>query len=71
MSRFGGSLDVDMMARRRRLDYNALYDMSMKKLREWVEEDEDKKLEEERELRQEKMAEAKLSHDQFVRKKDR
>ena len=54
-----------------RLEYNALYDLSMKRLREWVEEDEDKAAEASREVKLEKMAEAKVSHEQFVKNKDR
>jgi hypothetical protein len=53
------------------LEYNALYDLSMKRLKEWVEEDEDKVAESERETRMSKIAEAKIAHDQFVKQKDR
>lgn len=47
-----------------------LNELSLKRLREWVEEDEDKLLEREREKIQEKNDEAKKMHEQFVRKKD-
>lgn len=47
-----------------------LNELSLKRLKEWVEEDEDKYLEREKEKLQEKNEEAKKMHQQFVRKKD-
>ena len=51
-------------------ELSVLNDLSLKKLREWVEEDEDKLLEKEKEKVREKNEEAKKMHQQFVRKKD-
>jgi hypothetical protein len=42
----------------------------MKRLKEWIEEDEDKLVENERENRMTKIAEAKQAHEQFVKQKD-
>ena len=53
-----------------RYEMAALNELSLKRLREWVEEDEDKLLEREKEKIQEKNDEAKKMHEQFVRKKD-
>ena len=49
---------------------SVLNDLSLKQLREWVEEDEDKVIENEKEKLREKNEEAKKMHQQFVRKKD-
>lgn len=54
-----------------RLEYAALFELSMKRLKQWIEEDDDKRTDAEREVLQEKMREAKISHDNFVRLKDR
>ena len=51
-------------------ELSVLNDLSLKTLREWVEEDEDKLLEKEKEKLREKNEEAKKMHQQFVRKKD-
>ena len=47
-----------------------LNELSLKRLKEWIEEDEDKKIAEENEDAVTKLKEAKISHEQFVRKKD-
>jgi hypothetical protein len=44
--------------------------MSLKRLKEWIEVDEDKKAEEERRSLQEKQMEARKNHEEFVKKKD-
>ena len=51
-------------------ELSVLNELSLKRLRDWVEEDEDKLLEREKEKLQEKNEEAKKMHQQFVRKKD-
>ena len=53
-----------------KFETSVLNELSLKRLREWVEEDEDKLLEREKEKIQEKNDEAKKMHEQFVRKKD-
>jgi hypothetical protein len=55
----------------RSLETQILNDLSLKRLRMWVEEDEDEKLTKQNEEQAEKIREAKKSHEQFVRKKDR
>lgn len=54
----------------KQLESQCLYELSMKRLKTWVEEDEDKKLAEEAEDNAEKSKLAKTSHEQFVKKKD-
>jgi hypothetical protein len=53
------------------LEMQCLNDLSLKKLRQWVEEDEDDRLSKELENSAEKLRESKKSHEQFVKKKDR
>ncbi|RYH06483.1 hypothetical protein EON65_42810 [archaeon] len=52
------------------LENMCLHDLSLKRLRNWIEEDEDKKLAKENEDALEKLKLAKTSHEQFVKKKD-
>ena len=54
----------------RGLESQCLNELSLKRLRLWVEEDEDEKLTKQNEDAAEKIREAKKSHEQFVRKKD-
>jgi hypothetical protein len=54
----------------RRLETKALYEFGLKKLRQMLEEDEDKRLRDETEKALEKLKESASSHEQFVRKKD-
>ena len=54
-----------------RFEVAALNDLSLKRLKEWIEIDEDKKAEEERKSLKEKQFEAKKNHEEFVKKKDR
>jgi hypothetical protein len=49
---------------------NILIKLSIKRFKQWVEDDEDKKAEAEREKVQERQHEAKISHEQYVKKKD-
>lgn len=49
---------------------NILIKLSIKRFKQWVEDDEDKKLEAEKEKIIERQQEAKLSHEQYVKKKD-
>lgn len=49
---------------------STLMKLSIKQFKQWVEDDEDKKAEEEKEKIQEKQHEAKISHEQYVKKKD-
>jgi hypothetical protein len=60
-----GSMSVHAIER------NCLSALSIKRLKQWVEDDEDKRVEELKELANEKAQQVKLSHDQFVRHKDR
>ena len=48
-----------------------LHDLSIKVLKEWIEEDEDRALQRRKQETDEKLASAKKSHEQFVRIKDR
>lgn len=50
---------------------NTLMKLSIKQFKQWVEDDEDKKAEAEKEKLEEKQQEAKISHEQYVKKKDR
>jgi hypothetical protein len=52
------------------LEMQCLNELSLKRLKDWIEEDEDKKIAEENEGALTKLKEAKVSHEQFVRKKD-
>mmetsp|Transcript_28821 Transcript_28821/g.48622 ORF Transcript_28821/g.48622 Transcript_28821/m.48622 type:complete len:1741 (+) Transcript_28821:136-5358(+) len=52
------------------IERNCLNALSIKRLKQWVEDDEDKRVEELKELAQEKAQQVKISHDQFVRHKD-
>jgi hypothetical protein len=52
-----------------RLELIVLTELSLKRLREWVEEDEDKLIESKKEKDKEKKEEAAKMHQQFVRKK--
>lgn len=54
----------------KKFELAVLNEISLKRLREWVDEDEDRLLEREKEKLQEKNEEAKKMHQQFVRKKD-
>jgi hypothetical protein len=71
-NRGAGSSAIGAMSdeKRGRLEYNALYDMSLRQLRDWVEMDEDKQAELERGRKLERQQEAKKSHEQFVKQKD-
>jgi hypothetical protein len=60
------SMDDMAMAAER----NTLIKLSIKKLKQWVEDDEDKKAEAEKEKMLERQQEAKISHEQYVKKKD-
>lgn len=53
------------------IEKNCLIALSIKRMKQWVEDDEDKRAEQEKELAEEKATQAKISHDQFVRHKDR
>lgn len=53
-----------------RLETAVLNEIGLRRLKEWVEDDEDKVLEREKEKLLEKNEEAKKMHEQFVRKKD-
>ena len=53
------------------IERNVLHQLSLVKLAEWVEEDEDKALKEIQQNTKEKREEAKLQHDGWVKKKDR
>lgn len=53
------------------LETQCLNDLSLRQLRNWIEEDEDSKLKKENEDALEKVKLAKTSHEQFVKKKDR
>ena len=66
---YGGSSSISP-ATSKKFELVVLNEISLKRLREWVDEDEDKMLEREREKLQEKNEEAKKMHQQFVRKKD-
>ena len=48
-----------------------LHDLSIKILKEWIEEDEDRALQRQKQDAEEKLTSAKKSHEQFVRIKDR
>lgn len=65
----GGNSSISP-ATSKKFELAVLNEISLKRLREWVDEDEDKMLEREREKLQEKNEEAKKMHQQFVRKKD-
>ena len=60
------SMDEIAMAAER----NILVKLSIKRFKQWVEDDEDKKAEAEKEKMLEKQQEAKISHEQYVKKKD-
>lgn len=53
------------------IERNCLNALSIKRMKQWVEDDEDKRVEELKGLAEEKANQAKISHDQFVRHKDR
>ena len=53
------------------IERNCLNALSIKRMKQWVEDDEDKRVEELKELAHERSQQVKLSHDQFVRHKDR
>jgi hypothetical protein len=53
------------------IERNCLNALSIKRMKQWVEDDEDKRVEELKEVASEKANQAKISHDQFVRHKDR
>jgi hypothetical protein len=53
------------------IERNCLSALSIKRMKQWVEDDEDKRVEEQKGLASEKANQAKISHDQFVRHKDR
>jgi hypothetical protein len=60
------SMDEIAMAAER----NLLIKLSIKRFKQWVEDDEDKKAEAEKEKLLERQQEAKISHEQYVKKKD-
>lgn len=54
-----------------RLEAICLNELGLKRFRQWIEEDEDEKSKREAEALAEKLRDAKSSHEQFVKKKDR
>eukprot|EP01039_Chlorochromonas_danica_P007761 gene7761-8572_t len=66
----GSSSGVNYDKVARSLENMCLHDLSLKRLRTWIEEDEDKKIAEENEAALEKLHDAKKSHEQFLKKKD-
>lgn len=61
----GGSTNIHAIER------TCLNALSIKRMKQWVEDDEDKRVEELKEAANEKAQQARISHDQFVRHKDR
>ena len=71
-SDFGGGLSGTGLSKQQsRLEHACLYHLSMKAFKDWLEEDEDVSTKKHRENTQEKMRDAKQSHEQFVKMKDR
>jgi hypothetical protein len=62
-------INVDNKLNTSRLELIVLTELSLKRLREWVEEDEDKLIEYKKDKDKEKKEEAAKMHQQFVRKK--
>lgn len=54
----------------RQLESQCLMELSLRRLRDWIEQDEDEKLKDENEKAREKLDDAKKRHEQFVKKKD-
>lgn len=54
----------------KQLESQCLMDLSLRRLRDWIEQDEDEKLKDENEKAREKLDDAKKRHEQFVKKKD-
>lgn len=61
-------VNYDKLART--LENQCLHELSLKRLRGWIEEDEDQKLVAENEAALEKLREAKSSHESWLKKKD-
>jgi Ca2+-binding EF-hand superfamily protein len=54
----------------KQLESQCLMDLSLRRMRDWIEQDEDEKLKDENEKAREKLDDAKKRHEQFVKKKD-
>jgi Ca2+-binding EF-hand superfamily protein len=54
----------------KQLECQCLMDLSLRRMRDWIEQDEDEKLKDENEKAREKLDDAKKRHEQFVKKKD-
>jgi hypothetical protein len=63
--------NVDMETLTSGAERACLTSLSIKRMKQWVEDDEDKRAEKEKEDLAEKVNMAKISHEQFVKHKDR